>query len=358
MGPPDTDTLAERMRRQFGHREHLYGALLADMADDWDDGGVTREIFGEWPDPRSAWRDADARQFPQLSLLAGVFRLVLRGEAPHLVGWYPCLGGDFDPGEAWASFRPVLAAHVDELRSSLDIAPQTNEPGRTVALLVGIADAVRRTGLRRIRLLEPGASGGLGLLVDRYRYSGDGWSAGPADATTHLTGCGAAGFVPESFSVVERRGCDVAPVDATTEAGGQYLRSFVWPWMIERHSRLAAALAVARRARTPSGGPAVVVDRASAADWLTRRLAEPVDDGVLTVVWHSVTRLYWPAKEIAAVTAAIDDARARMPLAHLALEHSWDAVGAVGDPGLPRLEVDGEPVAVCDHHGPPVRVLW
>ncbi|MGL5861513.1 MAG: DUF2332 domain-containing protein, partial [Phycicoccus sp.] len=333
MGALDGDTLAERMRGHFGHRDHLYGALLAEMADDWDGDGVTREIF-------DGWQHSDARQFPQLRLLAGLFRLVLRGDASQLAGWYPCLGGDLDPRDAWAAFRPVLAAYVDELRAALEVAPQTNEPGRTVALLVGVADAVRRTGLRRVRLLEPGASGGLGLLVDRYRYSGDGWAAGPVDSPMHVTGCGAAGFVPERFGIVERRGCDLSPVDAATEAGGQYLRSFVWPWMLERHARLEAALEVARRTPRQSVGPAVAVDRAPATEWLAARLAEPVDDGVLTVVWQSVTRLYWPPEETAAAAAVVEEARRRMPLTHVALEHPW-ASGALdrgGDHGLPRLE--------------------
>ncbi|MGL5927633.1 MAG: DUF2332 family protein, partial [Dermatophilaceae bacterium] len=120
------------------------------------------------------------------------------------------------------------------------------------------------------------------------------------------------------------------------------------------------------RESTQSVGPAVVVDRASAAEWLAQRLAEPVDDGVLTVVWQSVTRLYWPPEEIAAVAAVVEEARARgsrvsgqRPVVHLALEHPWASGGTPGrgHDGLPRLEVDGEPIAVCDHHGPPVRLL-
>lgn len=345
MGALDGATFADRLRTHYGHHDHLYGVLLAEMADDWEGGGVTHELF-------AGWEDADPRQFPQLRLLAGLFRIVLRGDAPQLAGWYPCLGGDFDPTESWYAVRPVLAAHVDELHAALDVPPQTNEPGRTVALLVGLADAVRRTGLRRVRLLEPGASGGLGLLVDRYHFEGDSWSAGPADSPMVVTGCGASGFEPVEIDVVDRRGCDLAPVDTSTEDGGAYLRSFVWPWMVERHARLAAALEVARR-------HPVTVDEAPASAWVAARLAEPVGDDVLTVVWQSVTRLYWPAEETAAVAAAVDGARSGMPLAHLALEHPWGTgeVPGPGDDGLPRLEVDGEPVAVCDHHGPPVRFL-
>ena len=95
MGAFDGETLADRFRNHFGHTDHLYGALLAGMADDWEVDGVTREIF-------AGWEDAPARQFPQLRMLAGLFRIVLRGDAPQLEGFYPSLGGDLDHDEAWA----------------------------------------------------------------------------------------------------------------------------------------------------------------------------------------------------------------------------------------------------------------
>ncbi|WP_299440812.1 DUF2332 domain-containing protein [uncultured Phycicoccus sp.] len=337
-------TLSDRLRAHFGHRDHLYGVLLAEMADDWDGGGVTRELF-------EGWEDAEPRQVPQLRALAGLFRILLRGDAPQLAPFYASIGGDADPEEAWAAVRPLIAAHVDELREALAEAPQTNEPARTVALLVGVSEAVRRTGLRRVRLLEPGASAGLGLLVDRYRFVGDGWSAGPGNAALVVDGCGAAGFVPEPFEVVWRRGCDVAPVDASSEDGATYLRSFVWPWMLERHGRLDGALATLRE-------EPVVVDRARAAEWVERQLAEPVADDVLTVVWHSVTRMYWPPEETREMTAAIDAARARMPLAHVAMEAPWGVGGAAPAAAPPhqQIELDGEVLGTCAHHGPPVEL--
>jgi hypothetical protein len=332
--------LPQRFRDHFGDADHLYGVLLAEMADDWDLGGVTRELF-------EGWEDAPPQQLPQLRLLAGLFRIVLRGDAPQLEGFYPALGGDLDHREAWAAVRPVLAAHVEELHDSLSQAPQTNEPARSVALLVGLTEAVRRSGLRRVRLLEPGASGGLGLQVDRYRFAGDGWAAGPEDSHLVVEGCGAAGFEPVPFEVVDRRGCDVAPVDAASQAGAAYLTSFVWPWQLDRHARLAAALRVARERP-------VVVEQARASTWVAERLGDPVADDVLTVVWHSVTRLYWPAEETSAMTDAVEAARSRMPVAHVAMEHDWGASPGAADPGMPLLELDGEVLATCDHHGPPV----
>lgn len=337
MTPP---TLADRFREHFGHREHLYGVLLAEMADDWEVGGLTRELF-------EGWEDAPARQFPQLRLLAGLFRVVLRGDAPQLEAFYPCLGGDADPEEAWAAVRPVMADHVTELHESLREAPQTNEPARTVGLLVGLAEVVRSTGLRRVRLLEPGASAGLGLLVDRYRFVGDDWAAGPEASPYVVPDCGAPGFVPEAFEVVERRGCDLAPVDPRSDEGAAYLRSFVWPWHLERHERLTEALAVARDVEAP-------VDAAPASRWVAEQLRRPVEDGVVTVVWHSVTRMYWPPEETAALEAAVAEARGRGAVAHVTVEHPLpDGPGA--PVGMPLVEVDGVVVAQADHHGPPVR---
>ena len=340
------DELSDHFRAQFGpEADHLYAVLLAAMADDWDVGGVTREVF-------EGWEDAPARAFPQLRMLAGLFRIVLRGEEPQLQGFYPCLGGDLDPREAWAAVRPVVAAHVEELHESLTRTPQTNEPARTVALLVGLSEAVRRTGLRRVRLLEPGASAGLGLLLDAYRLEGDGWSHGPGDSPFVVVGCGAPGLAPERFEVVERRGCDLSPVDASTPEGAQYLTSFVWPWQLDRHDRLAGALRVAEGARP-------TVDLASAADWVVGQLAAPADPDVLTVVWHSVTRMYWSPEESHAVDAAVVGASSRMPVVHVAMEHPWAPDGSPprGDDGLPVVELDGEVLARCGHHGPPVALL-
>ncbi len=54
----------------------------------------------------------------------------------------------------------------------------------------------------------------------------------------------------------------------------------------------------------------------------------------------------------------VHEARARMPLAHVAMENPWTADGTSPDisPGHPpQIELDGEAFATCGHHGPPVR---
>ena len=333
--------LADQFREHFGHRDHLYGELLTHLADDLDTGGPTAEICRGHLDARRG----DA---VQLRLLAGIHRIVLRGDASELARCYPNLGGTTPRKAAWPLLRPLLEARVEELRAALDQPPQTNEVGRSACLAIGLFDVVRRHGGRRIRLLEPGASAGLNLNLDRYRFIGPGWSWGPAESPLVID-TDAAGVRPEAFEVVERRGCDLAPVDAAGEDGARYLTSFVWPFDAARHERLAAALAVARR-------HPVTVDDASAETWLSERLAEPVSEDVLTVVWTSITQQYWPAAVSAAVEEAVARARTRIPVVHVSMEGvppvqttAW----SVAEHG-PDLRVDGDPIARSHHHGPPI----
>ena len=332
-------------RHHFGHREHLYGVLLAEMADDLEAGGPTAEICR---DHRQAAR-ADAIQ---LRLLAGIFRIVLRREAPELALFYPTLGGAADPSGAWPALRPLLESHIEELRDALYVVPQTNEVGRSACLAVGLFEAVRRHGLRKVRLLELGASAGLNLNVDRYRIVGPGWSWGTVDSPVILD-TEADGVRPEDFVVVGRRGCDLSPVDVSTSIGTSCLTSFCWPFDVERHARLATAIEVAR-------SHPVTVDRAPASTWLADQLASPTPDDVLTVVWQSITAQYWPAAEQESVASAIENAKSRKPLAHISLE-GVPPVQAGGGYTIaehgPTIMVDDVLVARSHHHGPPVVLL-
>jgi hypothetical protein len=345
--PDGPGTLAERFRR---HAElcssPLYVVLLRAMADDWDAGGVVSRVCADWA-------QAPPGAVVQLRLLAGLHRLVLRREAPLLATYYPSVGGTAAPSSVWPVARSVIEQHEAELRDGLAVPPQTNEVGRSCGLLVGLLDAVWRSGFERVRLLEPGASAGLNLRLDSYLVGGRGWSVGPQTAVLQLDDAVAGPVTPHTFTVVERRGCDLAPVDPSTEAGRLLLTSYVWPEHLDRFERLRAALDVAQRV------PAVV-EAAPAADWLGRVLSEPVADDVLTVVQHSVTRQYWPPAESARVEELLSDAGRRLPaLAHVALEHD-------GGPALAldvRVWAGGVPdrrrtaVATTGSHGVPVDLL-
>ncbi|HEY7042307.1 MAG TPA: DUF2332 domain-containing protein [Nocardioidaceae bacterium] len=340
-------TLAERMRAHAADSTHLYGELMRALADDWDAGGPVRSIC-------RGWEESPQGTVLQLRLLAGLFRIVLTGRAPQLVPYYPCLGGTAPPSQAWPQVREVLVDNVDELHDALAIAPQTNEVGRSGALLLGLFESVRRSGRRRVRLLEVGASAGLNLLVDRFRFEQAAWSFGPADSPLVFRDMFIGDVEPEEFEIVERRGCDLHPVDITTDEGRLRLRSFVWPFQPERHERLMSALEVA--AQCP-----VEVDPFPAGEWLEDQLARGTDGDVLTVVWHSVTRMYWPPEETRRVDATVAAAARRGPVAHVAMEHAPDVMSGA-DLTLSGIGSDGRPsfveqtLATVADHGIPVTV--
>jgi hypothetical protein len=319
----------------------LYAVLVRGMAGDWERGGPVREVL-------AGWEDAPSEAVVDLRLLGGLFRIVLERRAPALAPYYRSLGGRAPPEGAWEVAREVVAAHPHELRAALDVVPQTNEVGRAAPLVVGLMDAVSRSGLHRVRLLEIGASAGLNLRVDRFRVSGEGWAVGPADSPVRLDGAVRGPVRPVGLEVVARRGCDLYPVDPGTPGGRLRLASFVWPDHVDRHHRLAAALRVA--ADLPAQ-----VDRSPALPWLEAQLEQAVAPAVLTVVWHSVVALYLPQDERETLAAMLAEAGHRGPVARVELEHRDLRAGSRPELAV-TLYPGGERRVLADasHHGPPV----
>lgn len=352
-GFDDAPTLAGRFRQHAAVcSSPLYAELMRRMADDWDDGGPVRAVC-------AGWQDAPPGSVVQLRLLAALHALVLRGDAPELAPFYRTAGGAEPPARAWEVARLVIERYAEALRDGLAVAPQTNEVGRSAALAVGLADVVARAGVRGVRLLEVGASAGLNLLVDHYAVGlDDGRALGDAASPVQLLAAVRGPVEPVPYVLVERRGCDLHPIDARTAAGRAHLSSFVWPDHLERFRRLQSALDVLDAV---AAEVSVEVDAAPAGRWLEQVLAGPVPDDVLTVVWQSITRMYWPADELARVDAALEEAGRRLPhLGHVAMEYGEnDVVGA----GLTaRVWRSGQPdgarelLADVADHGVPVRL--
>lgn len=283
----------------------MYSALMLRLADDIEAGGVTwRLMRGHEGPPGSV---------PPLRLLGAVHRLVLTGRAPALAAYYPSAGGVWDVDAAWPALLDVLEEHAATIEPELDWTVQTNEVARATFLLPAFCLLAREYG-RPLRLLEVGASAGLLLRFDSYRYvlpSGATW--GPESSPLTLSGYATdapLGPVP----VADRRGCDRSPIDATTEAGRLLLTSYVWPDHLDRLARLRAALSVA--AAVP-----VTVDRADAVEWTRERLAEDAGDSV-PVVYHTVVLQYLSAEAREAFTAVL--AEAERPRAWLRFEAEDD----------------------------------
>ncbi|OOK63264.1 hypothetical protein BZL30_9525 [Mycobacterium kansasii] len=133
----------------------MYGELLDLVAADVEAGGLFGSIL-------SGHEDDPSRHAVPLRLLGGLHRLVLDGRAPTLRRWYPSTGGSWDAAAAWPDIIRVAADHADALRAALDQPPQTNEVGRSAALIGGLLQVNHEFGLP-IRLFEIGASAGLNL---------------------------------------------------------------------------------------------------------------------------------------------------------------------------------------------------
>lgn len=296
----------------------LYGALLERVARDIKEEGPCAAVLEGYED--TGYADALA-----LRMMGAVHALVLTGRSPELAEHYPSAGGVFDPEHpdaGWPAFRAAVAAEPDWVRDWLERPPQTNEVGRASLLLAGLLYAVPTAALP-IRLFELGSSAGLNLRAEQFHYRAPSFSWGNPDSPVRLDPVWRGdppGWLTEgarrhqTLRIVERRGCDITPLDPLSPDGALALRAYVWPDQADRTRRLEGALRIA--AKVPA-----TVGAAGAAQFLSGVELEP---GTLTVVWHSVMRQYVPDAEWAAVERELDRlAAASGPeagFAHIAFE--------------------------------------
>lgn len=323
----------------------LYATLMRAAADDLRAGGPVADAVRGWE------TDAERRVLA-LRLFGAVHRLVLERKAPHLALHYPSVGGTAGPDGAWEAFRDVLVEHHDAVRADLWQVPQTNEIGRSAALVGALRHLVAEADLP-VRLHEIGASAGLNLLGDQFRFTTtSGRAYGPADSPVVLSGAWTGAELPDGppLRVVERAGTDLAPLDACSEQGRLLLTSYVWPDQLARMERLRGALTMAKRLP-------VTVSAASAREAVDRL---ELTDGSWTVVWHSVMWQYVGGEEQQAVLDRLEalgaTASADRRLAHVSLENGLRGENPEGFALTLRRWPDGEETVLgtAPAHGIPV----
>jgi hypothetical protein len=347
----DVEHLLHMLRSQgrfcAGSGSPMYGELFELVAQDVEAGGVFAAVLsGHENDP--------SRHAVPLRLLGGLHRLVLDGRAAELRRWYPSTGGSWDADAAWPEIVRAATRHGDALRAALEQPPQTNEVGRSAALIGGLLRINRGFGLP-IRLFEIGSSAGLNMRPDHYhyRYNGGGW--GPVDSPVTIDNAWHGRLPPDGpLTIIERTGYDIAPIDVTGADGKLTALSYVWPDQGARLERLRGAIAVAR------GVPARLDRTAAGAAVAGLKLTQ----GALTVLWHSITWQYLPHDERAAVRAGVDalgaQADSSSPFAHLTLEPARNGPGAPIKFLVRARTWPGGELAVlgeCHPHGPPVNWL-
>ncbi len=305
----------------------MTAAVARALADVLDHETATGRVVLDWSG------DPIADALP-LRLIGGLHALHRAG---HAVGF----DGDVD------RLRAALVEHDATLLPWLDGPPQTNEPGRSAALMVGLLHLAQRYG-PRFEVLELGSSAGLNLLIDRYRFDLGGVMVGPESPV--LLQPEWRGPPPPSAPVEigAVRGVDVAPIDLIDRAAATRLAAYVWIDATERQVRLDRAIAMVRR-------HGVALDRGDAAAWIDAQLAEPQQEGVTRVVLHSVVWQYLGPERQARIRDAIYAAGARAtverPFGWVMLEPNRDLaaheVRMRGWPGDRGMEV----VANAHAHG-------
>jgi hypothetical protein len=276
-------------------------AVVSKLADALNDDASLNDLLG------SAWLD---RPLAGVRLLAGVHDLVLAGKAPEFEAVVYHSDPDAEPvaGDVlWKLFRQVIFDHPTEMRTALDWPVQQHVPGRAAFLLAGLAMTARP----RVRLLELGACAGLILQLDKYLSHGSGWSWGSSNSPVSLQIDSPA--PSPGLTIVEGRGCDLAPVDPRDPIMVRRLHAFIPPELGAIHQNLDTALKIAADSPPP-------VDQAGAQEWLERQLLDEPAPGVHTVIWHSQVWHLLGQAEQAGIRDALFAAARRFPLTRIGYE--------------------------------------
>lgn len=355
-----TDTRPDAIRSQFRRfadevpSSPLYQALCPILAA--SDAAIT------------LYADTPATQLRPNLLLAALHASVLRDPAHELAGWFATVGGRRSPADpalagAVASFLDERAA---ELRHGVTHgATQTNEVGRCALLLAALGDLVERRRLTRLGLVEIGASAGLNLRLDRYRYQ-YATPQGPRHfgderrpVTVHCDGRRSVASLPErgmrevaaGHVVGSRIGVDLHPVDLTDPDRARWLRALVWPDELERFERLSAA--VGQAADHP-----VDLRRGDAVDDLAVAVADVAADEHPVVVTTWVLT-YLPEERRQAFAATLDRIGAGRDLTWVCVEHPAYAASLPFPDGAGELPLGaGNPVAVHEWSAGGVHRHW
>lgn len=265
----------------------------------------------DWPGQPAHDKDA----LP-LRLAGGLNALVRSGRAPGLTDVYP--PAEVEDAALWSAVAQALADQSDFLDPWLDGPPQTNEVGRSAALMAGLLVLADQFDLP-FSLYELGASAGLNTALDRYGFQLGQTTAGDMSSPVRLTPDWRGASPPSApVRVVGRWGVDRAPLDVSSPQTRERLLAYVWAEQATRRERLEAALTIA------AADPPPPIDQGDAADWLEHALAVAPEHGACRVVMHTIAFQYFSPESQARISAHLArvgaDATSDAPLAWLSYE--------------------------------------
>jgi hypothetical protein len=267
-------------------------------------------------------RQTPADQPPPNMLLAAVQYMLLCGSEHPLRIHYPALTGNARPLDpAFPRFRDFVLSHTEKVLDLLTTRrTQTNVVRRCTCLLPAFGSIAEGSG-QPLALVDLGASAGLNLNFDRYRYSyhnGDrevlrwGDPDSPVSLVADLRGATPLPSPPETVPVAWRRGVDLDPIDLRDEDSVLWLRALIWPEHEERHARLLAAAEIASE-QVPEIASGDAVE-------LLPELLEQAPAGATPVVYATHALYQLPRGGVARILETLAEHAARRPVWLLALE--------------------------------------
>lgn len=248
----------------------------------------------------------DGQPPPQL-LLAAVHALLLRGRTHRLAAYYPTCSDDPRPvdDDLPGAFREFCLENEAALRTIVGTRRvQTNEVGRSAALLPAFGHVDGTTDAARLATVEVGASAGLNLFWDRFRYEYGGYGArgarrSPVTVASSVRGPRDPPFPDGLPEVAARVGIDLEPLDVTDPDDVTWLRALVVPDQRRRHERLSAAIDL-----VADDPPALVAG--DALETLPGVLADLPAEAALCV-FSTLTLYQFTGREVAALRRLLAD---------------------------------------------------
>lgn len=243
-------------------------------------------------------------------LYAGVQYLMMRDGPGELGRFYPNFTDKpSDIDAVGGPFTDFVLENSDELIAlGNSRLTQTNECRRCVALLPGIWE----TPASRFHLIDLGASAGLTLYVDRYRYRWGDQKWGRASHVVLETENRGREIEPREVEVLTRVGLDLNPLDPTDPDNRLWLEALVWPEHDERRTRLRSALDIAA-----SDPPKFVAG--DALETLGPTLGT-LGDSEPVVVLNSFTLNQFAPEDRSRVGDIVDAARAKRQVFRVSME--------------------------------------
>jgi hypothetical protein len=182
---------------------------------------------------------------------AGVHYLLLSDESHSLTQYFSTVESRKSAAEPiFSEYRKFCVENRDSLVELLSYRRvQTNVVGRCAYLMPSFGIVATHAEGRPLALIDVGASAGLNLNWDKYRYSySNGREFGLSDATVRLESEVVGEKSPELPDrypeVAIRVGIDMAPVDLANPDDLLWSRSLIWPEHPHRASVFDAAAAI------------------------------------------------------------------------------------------------------------------